>query len=318
MELAYRPVTLDDAPFAADVLTARFPDRPRDPVMMRYAWEHLHTTDVQERFIVQTQGEAIGFAGHSHPAWEATPKRWGRVFAELLPAHRTHDHVAEAHRFAEERSRQSGAGIFRAYSREDDASAMEVLSALGYQRDRYEKFWELDVVAKREHLLAMAERTRARMREQGILVHTLDRERDPQALRKLYDTTVEAGRDVPSTMPYVAEPFEDFVNWLTKAPGIHPERTWVARLGEDLVGISVLFYPPVRGAVETSWTGTARSIRGRGVARALKLETVAQAISLGVTRVQTDNDSTNAPILHLNEEMGYQQIPGVWSYLKRT
>jgi GNAT superfamily N-acetyltransferase len=163
----------------------------------------------------------------------------------------------------------------------------------------------------------MAERSRARMREQGILVYTLNREHDPQAMRKLYDTTVEAGRDVPTTVPFVPEPFEDFVNWMTRAPGIHLKRIWVARLGEDLLGLSLLFYPPVRGAVETSWTGTARSIRGRGVARALKLETVVQAMSLGVKRVETDNDSANAPILHLNAEMGYHQIPGVWSYLKR-
>jgi len=36
----------------------------------------------------------------------------------------------------------------------------------------------------------------------------------------------------------------------------------------------------------------------------LKYETVAQAITLGVTRLRTDNDSENAPILHLNAEMG--------------
>jgi GNAT superfamily N-acetyltransferase len=317
MELTYRPVTLEDAPFAADVLTARFPDRPRDPVMMRYAWEHLHTQDVQERFIVQMQGEAIGFAGHSHPAWEATPKRWGRVFAELVPSHLTPQRVAAAYRFTEERAKDTGVQLFRANVREDDASGMEIVTALGYRRDRYEKFWELDLEAKREHLLTMVERSRARMREQGILVYTLDCEHDPQAMRKLYDATVEAGRDVPTTVPFVPEPFEDFVNWMTRAPGIYPERIWMARLGENLVGLSLLLYPPVRGAVETSWTGTARAIRGRGVARALKLETVAQAISLGVKRVETDNDSGNAPILHLNEEMGYYQIPGVWSYLKR-
>jgi hypothetical protein len=29
-----------------------------------------------------------------------------------------------------------------------------------------------------------------------------------------------------------------------------------------------------------------------------------------VTRVRTDNDSANAPILHLNEELGYLEVPG--------
>ena len=80
--------------------------------------------------------------------------------------------------------------------------------------------------------------------------------------------------------------------------------------GDDLVGISFLSYPPVRGIVFTNWTGTARAARGRGIARALKCETVMQAIAAGVDRVRTGNDEANAPILHLNESMGYRPIPG--------
>jgi GNAT superfamily N-acetyltransferase len=68
--------------------------------------------------------------------------------------------------------------------------------------------------------------------------------------------------------------------------------------------------------VWTDWTGTARKVRGRGVARALKLETVMQAIALGTKRVRTENDGENAPILHLNEEMGYTRIPGSVQLLK--
>jgi len=45
-----------------------------------------------------------------------------------------------------------------------------------------------------------------------------------------------------------------------------------------------------------------------GIARALKYETVAQAIAVGATRVRTSNDSENAPILHLNAAMGYEPI----------
>jgi hypothetical protein len=78
----------------------------------------------------------------------------------------------------------------------------------------------------------------------------------------------------------------------------------------------VLAYPPTRGNVWTDWTGTGRKVRGRGVARALKLETVMQAMALGTKRVRTENDGANAPILHLNEEMGYTRIPG-WVQLLR-
>ena len=72
---------------------------------------------------------------------------------------------------------------------------------------------------------------------------------------------------------------------------------------------------PTRGNVWTDWTGTARRIRGRGVARALKLETVMQAIALGTERVRTENDGANAPILHLNAELGYVRIPGWIQFL---
>jgi hypothetical protein len=40
----------------------------------------------------------------------------------------------------------------------------------------------------------------------------------------------------------------------------------------------------------------------------LKYETVAQAIELGAQRVRTMNDGENAPILHINTEMGYRLI----------
>jgi len=52
----------------------------------------------------------------------------------------------------------------------------------------------------------------------------------------------------------------------------------------------------------------ARDPEDRGIARALKYETVAQAINLGFERIGTANDGANAPILHLNKEMGYRLV----------
>ena len=83
-------------------------------------------------------------------------------------------------------------------------------------------------------------------------------------------------------------------------------------------GMSVLEYPPGIGNVWTDYTGTARSVRGRGIARALKCETVSQAAALGVLRVRTNNDGENKPILHLNEEMGYHRIRGFIQLLKQA
>jgi len=36
-----------------------------------------------------------------------------------------------------------------------------------------------------------------------------------------------------------------------------------------------------------------------------------------VLAVDTDNDSENAPILHINEELGYQELPSVLEFHKK-
>jgi len=60
------------------------------------------------------------------------------------------------------------------------------------------------------------------------------------------------------------------------------------------------------------------SSRGRGIARGVKLQTLAQAAELGVPEVRTDNDSENAPMLHINERSGYHPRPGFVEHHKRV
>jgi GNAT superfamily N-acetyltransferase len=95
------------------------------------------------------------------------------------------------------------------------------------------------------------------------------------------------------------------------------DRYWIARVGDRIVALSFILYPPVRGVPETGYTAVDRAYRGRGIAAAVKLETLAQAIDLGATAVRTDNDGQNAPILHINERLGYRPIPGWLEFAKQ-
>jgi hypothetical protein len=315
--LMLRPATLDDAAFAADVDTAVHPQRPRDPVTYRYWWAQPHEYAEFARFVLLRGAEAIGVGEWSHARWGVQPERYGTAGADILPAARDLATLDAAQAELERLVIAEGARVLRAWSNEDDPLRIEMLLARGYAEDRRSKRWELDLVANHDRLLAMVAQSRARMHAQGIRLLTLADDDDPSVIEKIWRVSEEAVNDVPTTVPHVPEAITSYERWVN-APEIHRDRFWIARIGDEIVGVSVLGYPPIRGIVGTEWTGTARFVRGRGAARALKCETLAQAIALGVDRVRTGNDAANAPILHINETMGYRQIAGAIQYLRKV
>jgi RimJ/RimL family protein N-acetyltransferase len=306
-DLELRPATPDDAGFVSDLYTALRPDDPDDPAILRHWWTIEAADNVVERWVALHNGRSVGFLFTRHAPWDKMPERFGRVAADLLPAERTAARLDALFGHLEDRSRRDGTKRFTTWAWEDDAPLLAVLGARGFAEERRERFWECDLVKNRAMLTAMAEESRARMKTEGIRILTLAEDTDPEKLKKLWRMSDEAERDIPTTVPHVGTPWEVFEKWM-RSPGLHEDRQWIAREGDDIVGVSQLSYPETRGHVETDWTGTARKVRGRGVARALKCETVMQAIALGVPRVRTDNDGENAPILHLNASMGYTRL----------
>lgn len=321
-DLVLRRATLDDAVFAADMWTALQPDDPEDPVLWRHWWETqaLDPSRTVERYVALLGGRPVGIAANVHASWEKAPERWARIGwarigGDVLPDVRTSERVDAICAFAEDRARGDGALRATSWAWEWDTLRIEVLQRRGFREERRERFWELDLVANRAKLEEMTHFSRRRMSDQGIRILTVAEDTDPDKYRKLWRTSQEAEDDVPTTVPHIPKPFEMFMHWFDN-PGIREDRMWIARVGDDVVGVSALSYPPVRGVVQTDWTGTARSVRGRGVARALKCETVMQAIALGVHRVRTDNDHRNAPILHINGSMGYRPRPEMIQFIK--
>lgn len=314
-DMTLRSATLDDAAFVADILTEQHPDDPKDPQLERHWWSMQDPQATVERFIASAGDADIGYVMRSHESWAKMPERFGRVACSLRPAAWSAQRVDALIAAMEDRQRADGAKKVTLWAWEDDPAHIAVLEQRGYREERRERFWELDLVEGRERITTMAVESRERMRKERIRLLTLADDRDPMRFEKLKRMSDEAEADVPATVPHVTVDMDRFMKWFD-SPGLRPERIWIAREGDDIVGISQLSYPPVRGVVQTDWTGMARRARGRGIARALKCETLVQAIGLGIDRVRTDNDSTNAPILHINETMGYRRRHDGVQYLK--
>src|SRR5207237_8374122 len=108
---------------------------------------------------------------------------------------------------------------------------------------------------------------------------------EPGTWGRLTAFYAETEADVPHTTPFYPMT-EDEVRSELGGPDVPPDRVWMAVAGGEIAGLSQISYPPVRGHPWTAFPATARAYRGRGIALAVKAESLAQAIELGVRRVR--------------------------------
>ena len=304
--LELRPAVIEDAALVADLDTALQPDEPRDPVLMAFWWTNHTANEKAHRLINTRDGKARLFVYAGHNGLEDDPRRFGSMRVVIAPEDWSDDVFREGVAIAERWLRDEGARIAVTKLREDRTTELRLLEQLGFERERRLRGSILDLVEGRDRLLNTAAETAEAMKRQGVELLTLDRDTDPERWQKLYQLDLESTEDVPKTAPWPVPTFDEWKVFWFGHPGHTEERFWIAREGDAIIGLSVMGYPPTRGHPWTSFTCTARAVRGRGIARALKYASVKQAIELGATQVETQNDAENAPILHLNGEMGYR------------
>ncbi len=308
-DLDLRPAVLGDAEAAAEIFSAQQPDEPHDPVLIRHWWSHPDPHEVMVREILETEGRVVGILRCTHTIWEKMPERYGHLQLSLHPDARSRERIDAVLDHAHLWLAGEGARIASTWIREYEVELMREYLRRGYVETRRGRCWELDLVEHGEALRTLAEESRLRMREAGIRLATMAAADRPGIKEEIHRAFVAQAQDEPTTVPHVPASLEAFDAWF-QSPGLRPDRIWLAFREDRVVGESMLSYPPTIGNIWTNWTGTSREVRGLGVARALKVETLVQALDLGVVRVRTGNDSENAPILHINEMLGYRPIPG--------
>ena len=306
--LQLRPSTLDDAERVAALQAQRDPDDLSDPVLLRYWWQMADELHKTSRQIATHDGEAVAFVASQHELWEPDGKRFGVVRALLRNDQWDADQYAELVGVGERWLRGENATTSVVRIRADFERDVKALERIGYSEDRRMRTSELDLVARREEILRTRDECRAEMRRQAIEMHPLSDDTDPGRLQKLYELIVESEQDIPRSVPWRVLSFPEWKRFWLDNPGIQESRFWIARDGDEIVATSVLDCPVTKGIPWTAYTGTRRAARGRGIARALKYESMAQAIGDGYTRVRTNNDADNPSILKINNQMGYRLV----------
>lgn len=155
---------------------------------------------------------------------------------------------------------------------------------------------------------------------QGIVLTTLRRERQeaPDCLARLHALSNRLNADVPGSENATPQTLEDFIRELDE-PQALPDAYFIAKDGADYIGLS---YLRAREAdpncvepfnAQQCLTGVLPEYRRRGIALALKVQTLTYAREHGFRRVLTN--SSNPAMQALNAKFGFR--PGPWRiYLK--
>jgi GNAT superfamily N-acetyltransferase len=125
--------------------------------------------------------------------------------------------------------------------------------------------------------------------------------------RSLYDAEAPMWEDIPFATPTPHWPWDRFYEASTSAQMLL-DLSLVAYAGDEIAGFTTTGKSKDRDGW-TWMTGTAREHRGRGIARALKVEALTRAKRKGLRAMGTTNDEPNKSMRGINAKLGYQMLP---------
>lgn len=157
--------------------------------------------------------------------------------------------------------------------------------------------------------LSKLDQLRTRLRSDGIETTALPGIDGELTRRELYRCNMAIWRDMPHE-PHVEwqdPPLDTFIRSIFERPAVLLDSFFVARDGDEIVGLSYLLRRP-DGDAEVGDTGVLGSHRRRGIARVLKMLVTRYAAQRGIPYVHTDNRADNTAMLAINNELRF--MPG--------
>jgi GNAT superfamily N-acetyltransferase len=145
----------------------------------------------------------------------------------------------------------------------------------------------------------------------GIFLTTLAAR--PDLVPGVHAVALDAFRDIPGgDEPMAAGELEEFRARDVDRPGVPPDAFFVALdagTGEVVGYANLLITDETSRVALHDMTAVRRAWRGRGIATALKLSTIAWAIDHGLERLETGSDEANVAMRAVNMRLGYAPRP---------
>jgi GNAT superfamily N-acetyltransferase len=251
------------------------------------------------RVWVVDEGDRLsGFAWTNFKWWAADPGI-GSTFLLVATESRRRGYGAALDELVDGHLREHGAWKLEVYVTDDEGRAFA--ERRGYRETRRERLSQLDVASADLSELPELEAEKA---AEGFAIAPLRdlAGREPD-LHVLFE---EAAKDIPSDDPHADIEFDEWRQETLGNPLLDPDGSMTVLDGDRPVAFAWLLVDREGGRGEHELTGTLREYRGRGLARLAKLAAIRWCRENGIRTLLTGNDSENAPMLAINDRLGYQ------------
>lgn len=314
IESAYDQRSFD---VAAQARTAAVPRWETTGEVLRFHYENRDKTYPQRHFeLYDAHDQLLGVQRYYQTPYEYHPEKFHWAIM-LFPDHEHHAVYEAGLAFTLDALAAQHLLALTTAAAEDQHTKLAFLHANGFVETMRENESALDVGQFEPEQFAAET---ARFAESGLRMLSLaDLQAEDPAhwLPRLYALESALLQDVPTPDETRMPTIEAYAKNMRDHPELDPSLWMLAADGDELIGLTMAFRELAgNGGYYTGLTGVKRSHRRRGVAMALKVESLRRVKAQGGRSIDTGNEPNN-PMYLINLKLGFKPLPPTISYEKR-
>ncbi len=254
-------------------------------------------------WVAEDDGRIVGW-GEAEFDWATEADDVASLWTIVHPDHRRRGLGSALFERAAEHLISHGARELRCWS---EAEGAPFLERRGFTPGRSDRLSALDPrVVDTSRLAELPDGVRI-----VPLAELLDR------LREVHALYTEVAADMPAGNPEGNVSLDEWLSETIGSPDLDRELSVVVLVDDRPAALSLVNADRRHALADHDLTGTARAHRRRGLARLAKLEVVRRCAEVGISRVMTENDSENAGMLAINDELEFAPYTVATEWVKR-
>jgi GNAT superfamily N-acetyltransferase len=288
------PGSIEDVPRVSALYRATFDDRLSTVAGIRHRQTSAKPDDHLRFWRAEEEGELVGWASAGLDSF-ASLRTTAHASIVVHPAHRRAGAGSALWNAVSSHLEDVGARRIVAYSRADPETVAFV-GARGFTLESTDTTSAVD-----PRTLAEAPSPPV-----GIAVAPVAQyANDPTPV---FEADKASAVDEPGPSDFSGVTYESWHRLIWDNPDCDHDLSVAAVADGVVVGMAFLYSDREAGRAMNAGTGVIRAFRGQGLGLLMKQHSLALAAAAGITKVVTQNDRANAPMLAINAKLGYEPL----------